>query len=118
MVVASDTEWIDWLRNKWTATDGWPVRIGHSDACPRARPMPGMAAATAGLAESAADALLDAYPTMDHLQHMPAHTFLRVGRWRDAVTVSGHPGTPCLGSTRGTSSALGYGLGHVNNPHD
>ncbi len=47
----------------------------------RTRPCP------AGLAESSADALHGLLPGLDHLQHMPSHNYMRVGRWSDAVQV-------------------------------
>ena len=37
-------------------------------------------------AEAAADALGDLVPVAGHLVHMPAHIYLRVGRYHDAVT--------------------------------
>ena len=42
----------------------------------------------AALGEAAADALASGpgYPSMGHLVHMPSHTYLRLGRWHDAVT--------------------------------
>ncbi|KXZ46037.1 hypothetical protein GPECTOR_47g312 [Gonium pectorale] len=39
----------------------------------------------AGLAEASADSLMGLLPAWDHLQHMPSHTFVRVGRWADSV---------------------------------
>ena len=39
----------------------------------------------AGRGEHAADTLLDMFPGSGHLQHMPGHLFLRVGRYNDAV---------------------------------
>jgi tetratricopeptide (TPR) repeat protein len=37
------------------------------------------------LAEAAADRLSDAVPALGHLTHMPAHIYLRVGRYEDAI---------------------------------
>ncbi|EFJ49097.1 hypothetical protein VOLCADRAFT_104527 [Volvox carteri f. nagariensis] len=39
----------------------------------------------AGLALDSANRLLNKFPTLDHLQHMPSHTFVRVGMWRKAI---------------------------------
>lgn len=38
-----------------------------------------------GKAAGAADRLCDAVPTAGHLQHMPSHIYVQVGRWADAV---------------------------------
>ncbi|PNH11132.1 hypothetical protein TSOC_002057 [Tetrabaena socialis] len=45
----------------------------------------GRGPARAGVAEPSADTLHGLLPGFDHLQHMPSHTFIRVGRWADAV---------------------------------
>lgn len=37
------------------------------------------------LAEAAADRLINAVPALGHLTHMPAHIYLRVGRYDDAI---------------------------------
>ena len=39
----------------------------------------------AGRAEACAELLVTAIPGASHLNHMPSHTFSRVGRWGDAV---------------------------------
>ncbi len=46
------------------------------------------ATATPERAEVAADELGDLVPVAGHLVHMPAHIFLRVGRYHDAVTAN------------------------------
>ena len=46
------------------------------------------ATATPERAEAAADELGDLVPVAGHLVHMPAHIFLRVGRYHDAVTAN------------------------------
>jgi hypothetical protein len=48
---------------------------------------PTCAAAAAALGEVGADVLAEgpAYPQMGHLTHMPSHSYLRTGRWHDAV---------------------------------
>ena len=38
-----------------------------------------------GKAEACADHLGDAIPGASHIQHMPSHTYNRIGRWGDAV---------------------------------
>ena len=60
------------------------VDIGHPGAChlyvhatePTAEP---------GKAEACADHLGNAIPGASHIQHMPSHTYSRIGRWGDAV---------------------------------
>ncbi|WIA39815.1 hypothetical protein OEZ86_005868 [Tetradesmus obliquus] len=44
----------------------------------------------AALGEPGADVLAEgpAYPQMGHLTHMPSHSYLRTGRWHDAVTAN------------------------------
>ncbi|GLI63776.1 hypothetical protein VaNZ11_006851 [Volvox africanus] len=39
----------------------------------------------AGLGLESALQLLGMFPTLDHMQHMPSHTFVRVGLWKEAV---------------------------------
>jgi tetratricopeptide (TPR) repeat protein len=39
----------------------------------------------AGQAQACADLLVNAMPGASHLNHMPSHTYNRVGRWNDAV---------------------------------
>lgn len=39
----------------------------------------------AGNAQTCADLLVNAMPGASHLNHMPSHTYNRVGRWNDAV---------------------------------
>lgn len=39
----------------------------------------------AGEAQACADRLVNAMPGASHLNHMPSHTYNRVGRWNDAV---------------------------------
>lgn len=39
----------------------------------------------AGLAQACGDLLVNAMPGASHLNHMPSHTYNRVGRWNDAV---------------------------------
>jgi tetratricopeptide (TPR) repeat protein len=39
----------------------------------------------AGSAQACADLLVNAMPGASHLNHMPSHTYNRVGRWNDAV---------------------------------
>jgi tetratricopeptide (TPR) repeat protein len=39
----------------------------------------------AGEAQACADLLVNAMPGASHLNHMPSHTYNRVGRWNDAV---------------------------------
>jgi tetratricopeptide (TPR) repeat protein len=39
----------------------------------------------AGSAQACADILVNAMPGVSHLNHMPSHTYNRVGRWNDAV---------------------------------
>lgn len=39
----------------------------------------------AGQAQACADVLVHAMPGASHLNHMPSHTYNRVGRWNDAV---------------------------------
>jgi tetratricopeptide (TPR) repeat protein len=39
----------------------------------------------AGQAQTCADLLVNAMPGASHLNHMPSHTYNRVGRWNDAV---------------------------------
>ncbi|GIL87576.1 hypothetical protein Vretimale_14732 [Volvox reticuliferus] len=39
----------------------------------------------AGLGLESAQRLLNMFPTLDHMQHMPSHTFVRVGLWQEAV---------------------------------
>ena len=41
--------------------------------------------ARAGEAQACADLLVHAMPGASHLNHMPSHTYNRVGRWNDAV---------------------------------
>ena len=63
--------------------------IAHPGAChlyvhatePTARP---------GKAEACADHLGQAIPGASHIQHMPSHTYNRVGRWQDAVIANTH----------------------------
>ncbi|GFR52642.1 hypothetical protein Agub_g15233 [Astrephomene gubernaculifera] len=45
----------------------------------------GRGADRAGLAESSADRLSVLFPAFDHLTHMASHTFVRVGRWKEAA---------------------------------
>ena len=40
---------------------------------------------SAGRAQACADLLVNAMPGASHLNHMPSHTYNRVGRWADAV---------------------------------
>jgi tetratricopeptide (TPR) repeat protein len=40
--------------------------------------------------EMCADRLYNLHPRMGHLQHMPSHVYIRVGRWHDAVKVNIH----------------------------
>lgn len=42
----------------------------------------------AGEAQACADLLVNAVPGASHLNHMPSHTYNRVGRWNDAVQAS------------------------------
>lgn len=48
-----------------------------------------MEAAKPEVAEAAADTLRDLVPGAGHLQHMPSHIYVRVGRYNDAVAVNG-----------------------------
>lgn len=38
-----------------------------------------------GRAEACADGLMDAMPGASHMRHMPSHTYMRIGRYGDAV---------------------------------
>jgi len=55
-------------------------------ACSPVGPTPSPAA----LGESAADSLafIHPYTSMGHLVHMPGHTYMRLGRWHDAMTTN------------------------------
>ncbi|HEX8535578.1 MAG TPA: tetratricopeptide repeat protein [Allosphingosinicella sp.] len=46
------------------------------------------ASANPGVAETAADRLRQLVPHAAHLQHMPGHTYYRIGRFSDAVAVN------------------------------
>ncbi len=43
-----------------------------------------------GKAEACADRLGQAIPGASHIQHMPSHTYNRIGRWHDAVIANTH----------------------------
>ncbi|HEX6042333.1 tetratricopeptide repeat protein [Longimicrobium sp.] len=58
--------------------------IGHSGVC-HAYIHATETTANAGRAQTCADLLVTAMPGASHLNHMPSHTYNRVGRWEDAV---------------------------------
>lgn len=57
---------------------------GHSGVC-HAYIHSTETTARAGEAQACADLLVNAMPGASHLNHMPSHTYNRVGRWADAV---------------------------------
>jgi tetratricopeptide (TPR) repeat protein len=63
---------------------GLAANIGHSGVCHAYIHATEMTP-RAGEAQRCADLLVTAMPGASHLNHMPSHTYNRVGRWADAV---------------------------------
>ncbi len=63
---------------------GLAANLGHSGVC-HAYIHASETTARAGEAQRCADLLVNAMPGASHLNHMPSHTYNRVGRWADAV---------------------------------
>jgi tetratricopeptide (TPR) repeat protein len=63
---------------------GLTANPGHSGVC-HAYIHASETTARAGEAQRCADLLVNAMPGASHLNHMPSHTYNRVGRWADAV---------------------------------
>lgn len=64
---------------------GLAADIGHSGVC-HAYIHASETTASAAQAQRCADLLMTAMPGASHLNHMPSHTYNRVGRWADAVS--------------------------------
>jgi len=63
--------------------------------------------------EMCADRLYNLHPRMGHLQHMPSHVYIRVGRWHDAVKVNIHGAYVAdVENTLGHGGS-GYGGSHI-----
>jgi hypothetical protein len=63
---------------------GLAAELGHSGVC-HAYIHATETTPRAGEAQRCADLLVNAMPGASHLNHMPSHTYNRVGRWQDAV---------------------------------
>jgi tetratricopeptide (TPR) repeat protein len=63
---------------------GLAANLGHSGVCHAYIHATEMTP-RAGQAQACADLLVTAMPGASHLNHMPSHTYNRVGRWADAV---------------------------------
>jgi hypothetical protein len=63
---------------------GLAVNLGHSGVC-HAYIHATETTPNAGRAQACGDLLVTAMPGASHLNHMPSHTYNRVGRWADAV---------------------------------
>lgn len=63
---------------------GLAANLGHSGVC-HAYIHATETTPNAGRAQACGDLLVTAMPGASHLNHMPSHTYNRVGRWADAV---------------------------------
>jgi tetratricopeptide (TPR) repeat protein len=66
---------------------GLAADVGHSGVCHAYIHATEMTP-RAGEAQACADLLVTAMPGASHLNHMPSHTYSRVGRWGDAVNAN------------------------------
>lgn len=88
------------------------LNIAHPGAChlyvhatePTTRP---------GKAEACADHLGQSIPGASHIQHMPSHTYNRIGRWHDAVIANTH----AWHSDQKANHDLGYAIYPSHNLH-
>ena len=88
------------------------LNIAHPGAChlyvhatePTTRP---------GKAEACADHLGQSIPGASHIQHMPSHTYNRIGRWHDAVIAN----TQAWHSDQKANHDLGFAIYPSHNLH-